>query len=309
MYTLCDNMATPPHAGLAFHRYLQAQLARIVPPEEVRGHEDLLVRRLLGMPLNRLFVWEGQVESGVLGEAKRLLVELESGKPIQYVLGECYFYNVTLELNAATLIPRRETEELCALAEQRLAEMGRNGGPMRVLDMGTGSGGIAIALQRAIAAQRGEGAVEMMGLDVCEEALRMARRNAARNAAAVRFVRGDMLGGTIGGVELGGFDLLVSNPPYIPLSEREGMSRRVVEWEPHGALFVPDDDPLLFYRALARHALCLLREGGYLLCEAHEHFADAAARLFEGEGLRRVRVYSDAQGRPRIVEAVRGAEG
>lgn len=230
-----------------------------------------------------------------LGE---IAARLASGEPVQYVLGRAAFCGLELEVTPATLIPRPETEELAA----RAAALA----PRRALDAGTGSGCIALALKHACPGCTVE------GWDLSAEALDVARRNAARLGLDVRFRRRDLLeaaenAGFTGpyGAPEGGLDLLVSNPPYVRLSERAAMAAHVVGHEPAMALFVPDDDALRFYRALARLGLALLARGGTLLVEANTALAAETASLFAAAGYADSTVLSDFTGRPRFVSAVR----
>lgn len=277
-----------------FHRWLQARLGGLLAAGEVRGHAELLEEALFELPPYTLLQHPGQeVPASVQARALGYLEELAEGCPVQYVLGYGYFYNRCYMVNGATLIPRPETEEVCARALMRL-----EGGHGRVLDLGTGCGCIAVTLALVGQLQRVE------GLDVREETLAVARANAQRLGASVSFWLGDMLDGTLL-VGREPYDLLVSNPPYIPERERAGLMPRVAEWEPERALFVADADPIVFYRALARHALRGLRAGGWLVCETHADYADAVAQHFGAAGLREVAVLRDGYGRNRIVEARR----
>ncbi|MDE6857878.1 MAG: peptide chain release factor N(5)-glutamine methyltransferase, partial [Alistipes sp.] len=164
--------------------------------------------------------------------------------------------------------------------------------PASLLDIGTGSGCIAVSAARLLPG------AEVWAVDISAEALAFARRNAARSGAEVRFVQADALRMP----DLGRrFEAVVSNPPYIPLSERESMRRNVTEYEPATALFVPDDDPLLFYRAIARQAHRLLAPGGRLWFEVHETFADEVAAMLRREGFADVEIYADINDKPRMV--------
>lgn len=288
-----------PFTVLSFRRFLHAQLSEILPVEERRAHESLLLEHVLGVSLHEAILSPNKpVSDALFDAAERLIAELRAGRPVQYVLGYAYFYDRRFVVDASTLIPRRETEELCARALCRVRETGANG--VRALDLGTGSGCIAVTL--ALEAS----GLEVYGIDLSEAALQVARENALRHGAAVNFARADILDAEMEGVRGADFALLVSNPPYIPVSEREEMSARVVDWEPDDALYVPDHDPLLFYRALGHHGLHLLRPGGWLLCEVHERFGDKVVELFSSLGFQEVSLLDDAQGRPRIVEGCVG---
>lgn len=165
---------------------------------------------------------------------------LLADEPVQYVLGRARFCGLTLEVNRATLIPRPETEELVDLIVKRYASRP----DLRILDVGTGSGCIAIALARALKFP------QITAIDISADALEVARRNASGHRVKINFVEADMLRLNMPGP----WDIIVSNPPYVLCSERAGMDARVTDHEPAGALFVPDSDPMLFYDAILSYA-------------------------------------------------------
>lgn len=211
---------------------------------------------------------------------------LAGGEPVQHVLGSAWFCGHRFEVSPAVLIPRPETEELVAWALSLPA-------PRRILDAGTGSGCIAVSLKLALPA------AEVMACDVSLPALAVARRNAAALGAEVHFEPCDLLAGWPASSP---FDLIVSNPPYICDCERAGMERHVLDHEPSSALFVPDTDPLRFYRVLAERAASgALREGGALLVEINRAYGPQTAALFSECGLRRVELRRDAFGNDRMV--------
>ena len=221
---------------------------------------------------------------------------------MQYALGSARFCDHCFTVTPATLIPRPETEGLVQMAltaARRLASDRRSSAaPLRVLDAGTGSGCIAISLALALAA---EGiAADVEAWDISEGALDVARRNAEALGAAVRFVHADILALPAGA----SFDRIVSNPPYICRHERAEMASHVTAHEPALALFVPDDDPQRFYRALAALAHRRLISGGALMVEAHSRYADATAAVMREAGLSDVAVHPDIFGLPRFVSGV-----
>ena len=215
-----------------------------------------------------------------------------AGEPLQYILGHTDFYGLRLRVTPAVLVPRPETEEL---VEAALAELAAQRAPW-VLDVGTGSGAIAIAIKAR------QPDAEVFAADVSAAALAIARENAARHQLDVSFVEADALRPSFADAVPPAFDLIVSNPPYVPDAERPTLQREV-RHEPDLALFVPDADPLVFFRALAGHADRLLRPGGSLAVETHTDHAEGVRVLFESSGLVETRVLSDLSGRPRMVIA------
>lgn len=213
-----------------------------------------------------------------------------AGEPIQYILGHADFYGLRLAVTPDVLIPRPETEEVVEEALRRL----RGAEAPWVLDVGTGSGAIALAVkhQRPTA--------EVFAADVSRGALAVATGNARRLGLDVTFVEADALRPSFAADVPPTFDLIVSNPPYVPEAERAGLQVEVRDHEPGSALFVPDDDPLVFYRALAGHADVLLRPGGWLVAETHADLGQAVGALWSEAGLTDVAVLPDLARRDRI---------
>lgn len=220
---------------------------------------------------------------------ERCAAQLAAGCPVQYVTGKTEFCDMTFHVDGSVLIPRPETEELVLWAEQCAAGFQRP----RILDVCTGSGCIAIVLAAHLPQ------AEVTALDISHTVLETARRNAAMNGVSIRFIEDDALNGM---PSLTGetFDIIVSNPPYIPHSEIESMHVNVTRYEPHEALFVDDADPLVFYRAIARAARTMLSEDGSLLFEVHEAWAERTAEMLRREGFGQTEVRIDLFGKPRM---------
>lgn len=220
---------------------------------------------------------------------ERCAAQLAAGCPVQYVTGRTEFCDMTFHVDGSVLIPRPETEELVLWAEQCAAGFQRP----RILDVCTGSGCIAIVLAAHLPQ------AEVTALDISHAALETARRNASMNGVRIRFIEDDALNGM---PSLAGetFDIIVSNPPYIPHSEIESMHVNVTRYEPHEALFVDDADPLVFYRAIARTARTMLSDDGSLFFEVHEAWAERTAEMLRGEGFGQTEVRNDLFGKPRM---------
>ena len=214
--------------------------------------------------------------------------QLAAGRPVQYVIGRCEFCGLEFEVGEGVLIPRPETEELVDLVCRG------NSSESRILDLCTGSGCIAVSIARRLGSHRVE------AVDISEKALCYARRNAARAGVDVLFMRGDVLDGDICGFE-GEYDAIVSNPPYIPTADMAEMHVNVTGYEPHEALFVPDDNALLFYRAIADAGRRLLGEGGRLYFEIYERLGDEVCALLREKGYRDVELHRDMNSKPRMV--------
>jgi release factor glutamine methyltransferase len=214
-------------------------------------------------------------------------------EPVQYIVGHTDFFGIRLSVDSRVLIPRPETEHLVETAI-RLAREHRLS---KILDIGTGSGCIAIAL--AIHLENSD----VTGCDVSSEALDVARANAGANDVHVRFQLADVLEADFVKGFDAQFDLIVSNPPYIPVRERDSIMPEVRDFEPRRALFV-DGDPADYYRAIGGHATRLLDSGGRMVLEIHADYAESVVRSLEEAGLREVAVQMDLSGKPRIVTAV-----
>ena len=277
---------------------LAAVLTALYPAHEAQTIATLVFQQLLhldGLPF-RMAAREA-VAPEVLAQIPALQARLLAHEPVQYVLGTAHFAGMELEVTSATLIPRPETEELVRLIEREQA--GRTG--RRVLDVGTGSGCLALALARMLPGAK------VLAVDISVEALAVARRNAEVWAPTVQFQQVDILRGMPAGLAPGTLDVLVSNPPYVRESERALMRENVLAWEPATALFVPDNDPLLFYRRLAEIGAQLLAADGVAYLEINEALGAETAALFSAQGFAEVRVVADMFGKPRMVRAARGA--
>lgn len=273
---------------------IRTALQGTCPPEEATAIARLLAEELYG--LSQLDIYMGKdrkLSEEELHNLENILARLQNHEPVQHVLGYADFCGGRFRVNGHVLIPRPETAELVNLILQDYPSP-----PARVLDIGTGSGCIPITLARHWPES------DIHAWDISPEAIETARCNNALHATRVTFRECDILHGESGDVPP--FDLIVSNPPYIKEAERTTMERNVLDWEPHLALFVPDNDPLCFYRAIAsRAAAGLLLSGGRLYFEINRaHGADTAA-LLEAYGFADVELLKDLSGNDRIVRGIR----
>ena len=281
----------------ALYRSLRAELAAVYSPSEAAAVAEHYVCERLQLSRAQLLMDSPvALTAEKQSEIERDTQALREQVPVQYVLGYETFGSRRFAVSPDVLIPRPETYEL---VEWCAATLSAHTAP-RLLDVGTGSGCIAVSLALELPHARVE------AWDISPRALTVARQNAAQLGAQVDFHEVDLLKVIEEqAAEQREYDLIVSNPPYIPAGEAPTMADNVVQHEPHTALFVPDHDPLLFYRALAVLATERLHPGGALLVETHTDFALATAELFAQHGLQSVEIRNDADDRPRMVKATR----
>ena len=233
------------------------------------------------------------LSAGDQAELEHIMVRLEQGEPVQYVLGIAYFYGRQFHVGPGVLIPRPETEELCQWCLSTVSAEWEGS----ILDIGTGSGCIACTL----AAERPH--AKVTGWDISFKALRIASANTEALDADVHFELIDIL--TLSNYEPNRWDIIVSNPPYVCEKEKEQMEHHVLDHEPSLALFVPDDDPLLFYRAIAKYSVKSLTPGGQLYLEINPHYAADLVELLLDSGLTGIKVHNDQYGKQRMIKAVK----
>ena len=268
---------------------------------EARAIARILIEELFGLSYTDIVC--GATDQLSADDTLRLdtaVRRIEQGEPLQHVLGYADFCGNHFGVNASVLIPRPETEWLVDEGERLINGVSNATppAPKRILDIGTGSGCIAISLKLRL----GEAYVEAW--DISEEALRTAESNAKALKAEVAFCKRDALRAE---ESVAPWDLIVSNPPYICDSERADMDDNVLLHEPHTALFVPDDDPLRFYLAIARYALSSLSNGGSLLFECNTRYAEATGEMMREMGFEEVTVNDDCFGLPRFVAGRKGS--
>ena len=265
---------------------LSAQLEQVYEPLEAKNIAKLLLEDRHGVdPADFFEDGEVTVDEGMLQNDLNRLLEHE---PIQYVTETAFFYGRKFVINKGALIPRPETEELVHL----IVNENEVENP-RILDVGSGSGCMTISLEKELKG-------ETMGIDISEQAIEIARRNARGLNSTVSFELCDIL---VASPSVTDLDILVSNPPYIPSQEKKLMRKNVLEFEPEEALFVPNSNPLLFYRRISELGLELLRSDGKLYFEIHENFGDELKSLIEDLGYRGVTIHKDMQRKDRMLSA------
>lgn len=267
--------------------YISDILSRAYPPDEARSLALWLAEELTGKSRGELLLRQEPIEISGLDSCLRRLLDRE---PVQYIFGRTEWMGLRLRVTRDTLIPRPETAEL---TEWVVRDNASHAKPLRVVDIGTGSGCIAIALKQRLPRW------DVSAWDVSGAALAVARDNARRNGAEITFAQEDITRHGDGSKsEPARFDIAVSNPPYIPETDKAAMDGNVVRYEPPEALFVPDSDPLVFYRAIARRRL-----SPTLYLEIHERMGDAVRSLLTAEGYTDVTLRKDSYGKDRMVRA------
>jgi len=240
-----------------------------------------------------------------------ILIQLKTGKPIQYILGKTEFYGLPFYVNPSVLIPRPETEELVewvissqlAVGSEQFSVGSRQLVVGNILDVGTGSGCIAISLKKNLPQYN------VAAIDISETALQTAKENAQLNDVDVEFIQADILNlkktFTLNHSLLTThYSLIISNPPYVTLHDKTQMHTNVTDFEPHSALFVPEDDPLLFYNAIADFASTNLIENGLLFFEINENYGKEVVELLANKGFKNIELRKDMNGKDRMVKAV-----
>ena len=279
---------------LALLHRLKDELHALGLQEEVESTYRLIAEHIYAAPFPVLYAdAQSEATQEQIEQQARILAALATGAPMQYILGQAYFFNRPFRVTTDTLIPRPETEELCDLVLKHLPKQR----PLRGLDLCTGSGCIAITLALETAQ------CEMEALELSHAALHVAQENARQLDAKIAFIEADLY--TWEGGE-NSYDFIVSNPPYIPQAEAASLSRRVHDFEPHLALFVPSEAPTRPYRRIAYLATRLLKPGGFVACEIYETLGAETAAEFTQAGMEGVRLYRDFAGKKRIVFATKG---
>ena len=271
----------------ASFKYIFDKLSTAYPEREARAIARLVLETRFG--LTQVDICMGRERTFSLEERRDLeniVKRLSQKEPVQYVLGQADFCGRTFSVAPGVLVPRPETEELTKWIIRDEKESGFS--LPCILDIGTGSGCIAITLSQELPQ------AQVSAIDISPQALAIARENAERLGAAVDFRHQDILDSPF-------WDIIVSNPPYICEHEREDMEENVLRYEPSQALFVPDHDPLLFYRAIGEYAVKMLKEGGRLYVEINRAYGRETARLFQHLGLRDIIVRKDLYGNERMV--------
>jgi len=273
------------------YRNFLLQLQQVYSLSEATNITDWVFEKKASLKRSDILKNPGKVITAAADKLiQEAMQELLTHKPVQYVLGEAWFYHMKLKVNEHVLIPRPETEEL---VEQLIKDRKSRLTDPAILDIGTGSGCIPIAIKKHLPA------AIITSIDVSEKAIELAKENAALHNAHINFVQLDFLDQKKWNA-LPLFDIIISNPPYIPFNEKEKLDRNVTAFEPHLALFVPDDSPLLFYQEIALFGKNNLLPNGKIYLETHEDLAKEVAALFMKD-YQTVMIKKDIYGNERMV--------
>jgi len=273
--------------------YLAEELKEIYTDNEISSLASIIIYTVLGIQKLHFLKDSGlPLSKENVEKVISVCSELKKGKPVQYITGETLFYNCRIKVTPDTLIPRPETEELVDMIIKENSDY--RGG---ILDIGTGSGCIAIALAANIPY------AEVTAIDISPAAVRVAGENARLNNVNVRFLVMDFFDALLAGPEKAG--IIVSNPPYVKESEKNLMKKNVLDYEPPGALFVPDENPVEGYKAILRLAEINLAVNGTLYFEINEMMGDELARILQASGYHKIDLIKDINGRNRFIKAVR----
>jgi len=269
-------------------KYITDNLEGLYDKNEIESFIYLIFKHLFGYGRKEMILMRNEILSSENMERIHNIVErLKVYEPIQYILGEAEFYGLKFIVKPGVLIPRNETEELADIIIKRNKHK-----KITLLDIGTGTGCIPIAVKKYLPE------AEVWGCDISETALSVAKENASRNSVDIFFVQFDILSEKT--IPVTGFDIIVSNPPYVTEKEKELMQPNVLDYEPHLALFVPDDDPLMFYRAIVEKSTVLLKKGGEIYFEINEMYGNDIRELLENNNFT-AEIVKDINGKDRIV--------
>jgi len=292
---------------LEAERYVREQLKTIYEEQEAINITDLAIEHATGLSKKQQVEKKhAELTGSELEQLNKDVSRLKLHEPIQYVMNKAWFYGMELYVDKNVLIPRPETEELVQWILSDVRASGKDvfirrsmeadeTTQLKILDVGTGSGCIALALKEAMPK------AEVWGCDVSDEALNVARRNGSFLNIRVDFQGVNFLE-EAQQKHLPTVDIIVSNPPYVPLKDKEQMHSNVVDHEPHTALFVPDNDPLVFYKALAKFGKKRLYESGRIYMEIHEGLGNDVTGLFNQYGYSDIELKKDMQGKDRMVK-------
>lgn len=277
------------------YQQLLIHLYEIYDSREAANIADMVIEHVTGQrKIDRIVYKDLPVTEDQQKQLKKMVNELCDNRPVQYVLGEAWFMYLKLLVNESVLIPRPETEELVGWILTDIKQSGNK--KISLIDIGTGSGCIPISVKKKIPE------ATVAAIDVSDNALQAAKMNAVQQKASIDFLQLDFLTENEWN-QLGKYDIIVSNPPYVRQSEEAAMGNNVIKHEPHLALFVPDEDALIFYEKIANFSQKHLVPGGSVYVEVNEALGEEVARLFKKQEFNNIILKKDMQGKDRMVKA------
>jgi release factor glutamine methyltransferase len=276
-------------------------LATVYDASEIEALTLMIISEISGISKAMIKAFPENLITPIQAEKlNNILTRLQTGEPIQYILGHTEFYGLNFKVNPSVLIPRPETEEL---VEWAILSVGSGQWAVSnsdkqfagsILDIGTGSGCIAISLKKNLPA------AQVSAIDISTDALQTAKQNAGLNEVEVNFIHQDILN-IKSEIEIPKSEIIISNPPYVTLHDKAQMHTNVTDFEPHTALFVPEKDPLIFYKAIADFALKNLIPNGLLFFEINENLGKETVEMLESKGFKDIELKQDMSGRDRMI--------
>jgi len=285
------------YTAISLFRKVALLLKNDFSPEEIQSLQKIIFEKKLDLPAHKIYLNpSAPINPKDVDIVIDIVSMLKLQKPIQYILGEADFFGLNFTVTPDVLIPRQETEELVDWVIKSTGNA-----PCSILDIGTGSGCIAVSLASKL------GKSQVTAIDISPTALEIAQGNAQRNGVNVNFHLVDILNPN-DSIPNKPFDIIVSNPPYVRESEKVQMKPNVLEHEPSTALFVSNNDPLLFYRIIALRASEILQPNGTIYCEINEAFGKELHQLFNHYQFKGIEVRKDLNGKDRMIKATRNVE-
>lgn len=278
--------------------WFRSLIASVEDANEQQAIADEIFFRFFGLRADkRVLNRNDRLSESEIVRLKKAAQRLNRGEPVQHITGITEFLGHDIHVDGSVLIPRSETEELTLLACKEIEKVYDTGIPLHILDIGTGSGCIAVALASRFRK------CHVSAIEISEDAISMAKRNADLHGAMIRFIQHDVLSSDHSLFPEETLNCIVSNPPYIRNLEKMNMALKVLDYEPSKALFVPDDDPLLFYRVIARKASKWLRKGGLLFVEINEALSSDCHDVILSAGFSEAIIHKDIHGKDRFIKA------
>lgn len=273
------------------HSLFHNELSSLFPKTEIDSFYNILIEHKLGMTrIDRALQPQFELDGEQLSYFRKAIEKLRSETPVQYITGTSYFYNCTFNVNSNVLIPRPETEELVAWILEDI----KKEATIDLLDIGTGSGCIAISLAKNLKNAR------VWAIDFSESAIETAKENAIANGVSIQFIKQDILKTD---TLPQNFDVIVSNPPYVRELEKQEMQKNVLAYEPHSALFVTDENPLLFYNKIASLANKFLNPHGKLYFEINQYLGTETIDMLKNKGFSKNELRQDLFGNDRLTKS------